>query len=724
MMARAGGGLGHATPAWRSLSVAAPVEAVMVDYLHELRTRLENAGRRKRPRNYRIPDLWQQWDYAGVVRRAGREILIDPYDYLIQCIERVMLPAHPGFGLGGRSLSRIQGVVPASGDKVREGGRSRRGGDWIRTGMIYGMLVRMTTAWDHDGDGRLSSRRWTELGTFLKSILLLPMLRRMGVNVIYLVPIAQHSDLYRKGELGCPYAAKNFLRLEPRLHDRLLGDDPDDVELEFGAFVEAAHRMGMRVMVDLAPRTAARDNDWILDHPDWFYWIDRRFTKRYASPRLPGVTYLNPIASRLHEVYGPQVVREHLAQFRHAPGVTDPRRWAAFADRARRRPPRDLLAAIAREFGVITPPGFSDCINDTQPPWSDVTYLRMYLDHPIAAVEHLDDPKNQPPYVLFDVAKASLFPGRRPNLPLWRALAGILPFYQRFGVDGARVDMAHALPKPLEEMILDRPRRIDPDFCFMAEELGAQNHAKAYRAGYNILIGPSWYMEPRAHHGLVHKFAYQVLRNLRVPALAAAETPDTPRAVTRRGGRRYVRAMAALNSFLPRAVPFINSGLECFERQPMNLGLDSRPRDRFALPRDDPFYGKLAFFDPFVLHWTHLGGPAMVELFAALAAVRQRYLHEMATPANHFVPTVTRQARWVVASGFLVEGGRRALLVLANVDFESERRTTVTRLPPRVRRRLTAEVLLSLSKPHSAPLIRRGRISVSLPPGEVLVLRL
>ncbi len=30
---------------------------------------------------------------------------------------------------------------------------------------------------------------------------------------------------------------------------------------------------GMRVMLDFVPRTAARDNNLILDHPDWFYWI-------------------------------------------------------------------------------------------------------------------------------------------------------------------------------------------------------------------------------------------------------------------------------------------------------------------------------------------------------------------------------------------------------------------------------------------------------------------
>ncbi len=694
----------------------------MADFLHELCARLVRAERRTRIRNYRIPRLWHQWDYAGRVRREGRELLVDPYDYLTQCINSVILPAHPGRQLGGKSLSRIQGVEPTSSGKVRDGRRARRAGDWIRTATIYSMLVRMTTAWDHDGNGKLSARRFSESGTFLKSILLLPLLRRMGVNVVYLLPVAQHSDLYRKGELGCPYAAKNFARIEPRLHDRLLSDDAADVELEFGAFVEAAHRMGIRVMLDLAPRTTARDNDWILDHPEWFYWIDRRCAKRYAAPRLPGITYLNPVASKLHEVYGPVQVRDHLARFRHAPNVTTSQRWRKFVAHSRRKPPRDLVAAIAREFGVLTPPGFSDVINDTQPPWSDVTFLRMYQDHPTAALPHLDDPKDQPPYVLFDVIKSSLFPGRRPNSALWKALAGILPYYQRFGIDGARIDMAHALPQPLERMILDRPRKLDADFCFMAEELGTQNHAKVCRAGYNILIGPSWYVEPRAREGLIHEFAYETLPRLRVPALAAAETPDTPRAITRDGGKRFVRAMVVLNGFLPRAVPFINSGLECLERQPMNLGLDSTPRTRFALPKGDPFYGKLAFFDPFALHWTNPGGESMVKLLAEVAEIRQRYAADIAAPANHFTPKVTTNARRVVASGFLVNNRNAALIVLANVDFTSQRRALVTALPARARRRRRVTTLMQVSRRTLPATLRRGRLAVTLPPGDVVVL--
>jgi len=66
-----------------------------------------------------------------------------------------------------------------------------------------------------------------------------------------------------------------------------------------------------------------------------------------------------------------------------------------------------------KTFGVITPPGFSDWLNDPQPTWDDVTFYRLFLDHPDVAKPFVGD--DQPPYVLFDVIKASRFPGSKPN---------------------------------------------------------------------------------------------------------------------------------------------------------------------------------------------------------------------------------------------------------------------------------------------------------------------
>lgn len=668
--------------------------------------------------SYLIPALWNCWGYNGPQKRTGPQVAVDPRNYLDACLRWINAHSQPRVKYAGRSLSQILGVKPAAGKlKVREANRTRRAGDWIKSSTLYAAMIRTSTAWDHNADGKIAAAsRLNELGTFLKTILLLPHLHRMGVNVLYLLPVVKVSRLYRKGELGCPYSARNFLELDPDQFDPVLGKKGQTINDQFNLFVESAHRLNIRVMLDLAPRTAARDCDWILEHPEWFCWIDARAARTYKSPRVPGVTYYNPIPSRLHEVYDVPEVRRHLDLFRFPPSVTHAGKWRRFVKQARTRPPKDLVAQIAKHFGVITPPGFSDVINDRQPPWSDVTYFRLFEDHPVASARCLPDPKRQPPYVLFDTAKASLFEGRRPHRDLWNRLADVLPFYQQFGIDGARIDMAHALPNRLERMILDRPRAIDPDFSFIAEELGTQNHAMAHAGGYNMIIGPTWWMQPRGHEGHMHKLVKE-LPKLKVPIMAAAETPDTPRAVTRRGTTRFARQSVVVNCFLPNAVPMINSGLEILERQPMNLGLDAREKDRFALPKDDPFHGKLAFFDRFVLHWGNRGASRMIDLIARATRLRNEHLDALTDPRRYIAPKVTGDADHVLATAYRLTGKRGVLLMVANLDFKSARKFKVSIPDLRTRKWEVREQLGNPARFKDAG----GQIAGQLSPGAVTV---
>jgi hypothetical protein len=291
--------------------------------------------------------------------------------------------------------------------------------------------------------------------------------------------------------------------------------------------------------------------------------------------------------------------------------------------------------------------------------------------------------------------------------------------------------MGHALPKALEEMILSAPRRIDPDFCFVAEELGTGNSAKARRAGYNMVIGPSWWMQPRARQGKFHEFVHKVLPESRLPVWGAAETPDTPRAVTRTGGKRFVHLAAAVNHFLPNAVPFINSGMEVYERQPMNLGLDAVPPGRYALDKSDPYYGKLAFFDRYVLHWANLGGKGLVKRIGELGALRARFAHDLTDVANYFIPGVTTNPRLVLAVGCRVEQGKRVLLMVANTDYRKARLAVLAGLSKTRRdsarrsglktRHPAPELLFEVGGVKTAPQATADKVAINLPPGGVAV---
>ncbi|MFQ5492162.1 MAG: alpha-amylase [Phycisphaerae bacterium] len=697
---------------------------LLKDPITQLTRLLRTRSSKHRRRRHRIPAVWNRWGYSAAKSAGPGEVLVDPHDFLLSCLERVILPAMPRRRISGQSLSQIRETRRHKDGMVLADGRKRRGGDWMKTASAYGMLVRATTAWDHNGDGKLTPAQWTETGTFLKTILVLPLLQQMGINTLYLLPVTRCSRVFRKGELGCPYSAQNFFELEPDLHDRLLGPDFNDLSMEFAAFVDAAHVLGMRVMVDLAPRTASRDSDLILDHPEWFYWIDRRAAKSFGPPHIDGFEPGIPTPSQLGDLLTCDVVRRHLACFRHAPNVADPIRWKRFVQRCRLQSPKDLVKALGREFGVITPPGFSDCVNDPQPPWSDVTFLRLYLDHPAASAKHLADCQRQPPYVFTDTIKASLFPGKRPNRRLWKTLAGILPFYQRFGIDGARVDMGHALPTELQDMLIAAPRRKDPDFGFLAEEFDYGKARAARRSGYNALLGTSWHAEPRANEGHLHRLVHVVLPKTRLPSLVSAETPDTPRAVMRQGGKTFARTTAVLNNFLPGGIPFVHSGFEMFERQPLNLGLDMLPSGRNTLKKSDPNYGKLGYFDRVNLHWTKPGSKGMIGLIARAADLRQEYLPELSDLRNYFQPQVAVNARRILAVGWKVRRKKRVLLVVANLDSKHARRTIIGRLPAVARPPHDPRILLEVTTSRTIPRVGNGKVTMQLSPGDVKVLLL
>ncbi len=466
--------------------------------------------------------------------------------------------------------------------------------------IIYSALVRTTTAFDFDNDNKLSLENkygLRETGTFLRMILLIPLLKKMGVTILYLLPVALNSEKFKKGDAPSIYSIKNFFKLDKYLFDPMIGKYNENLlDIQFKAFIEAYHLSGIKVILDLIPRTAARDNDLIREHPDWFYWVKKEYEDSIKPPfikELPNTPYF-PEYTKF--IYNSPETKEHLKKFTFSPDKINKKLWEKT-----KKNKEDILKNIEKNFNITTAPGFSDVINDSQPLWKEITFLRLYLDHPIYAKKYLE--KNQPPYILFDVIKSSRAPGKKPNKKLWKLISGILPFWQKkYGIDGVRIDMAHALPSELEKMIIEKAKKIDKNFILIAEELDINNSAKAKKAGYHSIIGDLWADEPRWKNGNIKK-VFKNLKKLKIPILATSETHDTPRTIMRDGKIKLSYFTCALNFIFPNSIPFINSGFEIKEIQPMNKGLDSEFSNIYALPKKDLNYGKLALFDFTSLHW-------------------------------------------------------------------------------------------------------------------------
>ncbi len=540
--------------------------------------------------SYSIPMLWDSFGYAENRIPHTKQIMhVDPYDFYSQCIDYICGHQSPDI-------------------------RNKRKSMDICANVIYSMLPRTQTAWKHyEKDGIIS-------GSFLKALAVLPQLKRIGVSILYLLPIFETSDKYKKGGLGSPYATKDFYKIDPSLHDDLLGEYCEHkLNIEFAAFTEACHKLGILVMLDFSFRTCARDNELIRDHPDWFYWIENDL-EDFKSPKIKDLPNMYQLTvDNAQNIFMQFSTIEYLKHFRDNPRHIDEDIWKKIKDEA------DILDAIEKNYNITTAPAYSDVINDFQPPWTDVSYLRYELGMNKIAEEFIPDVF--PPYLLFDTIKCNVIPPVKPNKKLYKYISDVIPHYQKlFNIDGARIDMGHAMPKALIDMILDKAKRVDDKFLFWSEVMNAEKSAEAKENGFDFITGAIWYSYSQLNQKEYNSLMFDELLACSLPMVAALETADTPRITSYFSDKKSIESVCVYNALLPNTLVYINSGLELNEVQPMNLGLGKSKKGRYALPEYDPLYGKLAFFDEYMFHWTDIDS-SMLDHLAFCNAIRMRFSH-------------------------------------------------------------------------------------------------
>lgn len=620
--------------------------------------------------NYAIPELW---DVANVICETkivvnDGHILVNPYEYFQQLIKQVYLSNKQA------GIDYHQPYFIAQPNRINN---ELANGDWIKASYVYSMMIRSSASFDHDRSGTLEVSNMyhlKETGTFIKALAYLPLLKSMGIDVIYMLPISKYSLKDKKGELGSPYGVSNFFELDQGLKDPLTGE-LTSVEDEFKAFVEACHLLDMKVIIDIIPRTNSVNSDLIVDHPDWFYWIPLKELANYKPPHVSTLDKAQPAKKEFFDdLFKSKEVIKHLKKFVLNPKDTDPVKWEQL-QAIYKQGNHEILDLVQQMFEMTIAPAFSDFINDPQPAWSDVTYFRLYLDHPKNSQPYLKKIKNLQPYILYDVAKASYNPGNIVNQPLWDTLANIIPFYQsEFGIDGARIDMGHALPEPLITMILDNARAIDPNFCFIAEELDVANAKVSKEKGYNMIIGDGFIRLPRVKEGLFNAFVYGAT-SLESPLFAVGETHDTPRLAARDGEEALAMLVTLTSLFIPNTIPFLNSGQEVYERQPMNTGLDCRENEAFLLDPSDKRYGKLALFDKVAFDYNH---PRRWEIPTACKQVypiREQYLNAMLNLKNTY--PLGFNSPYDRAAGLAIVNKNKCLLMVVNTQFDQPMTHTV-----------------------------------------------
>jgi len=103
-------------------------------------------------------------------------------------------------------------------------------------------------------------RQHSAEGSFKAFEAYLPELKKMGVNLIWLMPINPIGEKNRKGSLGSYYAVKDYRGVNPEFGS----------EQDFQHLVDTIHAMGMYVIIDWVANHTAWDHAWANSHPEYY----------------------------------------------------------------------------------------------------------------------------------------------------------------------------------------------------------------------------------------------------------------------------------------------------------------------------------------------------------------------------------------------------------------------------------------------------------------------
>ena len=116
-------------------------------------------------------------------------------------------------------------------------------------------------------------RNHSEEGTFRAVEQDLDRIQSLGVDIIWLMPIHPIGVKNKKGELGCPYAIRDYRAINPEY---------GTVE-NFRALVDAIHAKGMKCIIDVVYNHTSPDSWLVEHHPEYFYKKDGKMGNKVGD---------------------------------------------------------------------------------------------------------------------------------------------------------------------------------------------------------------------------------------------------------------------------------------------------------------------------------------------------------------------------------------------------------------------------------------------------------
>jgi cyclomaltodextrinase len=116
--------------------------------------------------------------------------------------------------------------------------------EWVKNATVY----------------ELNIRQFSEEGSFKAVEKQLARLKKMGIDIIWLMPVHPIGELHRKGSLGSNYSVKDYYGISSEF----------GTEKDFRDLVAAIHQEGMYIILDWVANHTSWDNEMVINHPEWY----------------------------------------------------------------------------------------------------------------------------------------------------------------------------------------------------------------------------------------------------------------------------------------------------------------------------------------------------------------------------------------------------------------------------------------------------------------------
>jgi glycosidase len=120
---------------------------------------------------------------------------------------------------------------------------ARSAPEWVRDGVIY----------------EINPRTFSPAGNFAGITAKLDDLHKLGVTILWLMPVHPSGLVKRKGTYGSPYSVRDYYAVDPAYGTK------EDLK----TLIRAAHARGFKVILDIVPNHTAWDSV-MMAHPDFY----------------------------------------------------------------------------------------------------------------------------------------------------------------------------------------------------------------------------------------------------------------------------------------------------------------------------------------------------------------------------------------------------------------------------------------------------------------------